>query len=272
MNKTPPQRLLADLLLLLACASLAGCAGGPPRSSIGNGIAVAHGVENWPKGYAVRADITVDFGTKRMIDGTLTATLDGSRVRLALKDGTVAVWDGADCWVSPVDTPLQKPRFHVLTWSYFLLAPFKLNDAGTLLEPGRVRVIDGRPCSTARLTFDPGTGDAPDDWYLVYMDSGTGRLKAMAYIVTYGRSKEEAEREPHAIVFDDYATARGVQFATRWTFYRWSEARGIEGEPEGRATISNVKFVNPETDVTMFARPGDSRLDVVPRVTATPGR
>jgi hypothetical protein len=46
---------------------------------------------------------------------------------------------------------------------------------------------------TEKLTFKSGTGDAPDDWYVVYADKKTNLLET-AYIVTLKAGKEEAEK------------------------------------------------------------------------------
>ena len=96
-------------------------------------------------------------------------------------------------------------------------------------------------------------GDAPDDWYLLYRDPGDATLRAMAYIVTYGKSKEEAGKEPHAIRYDSYVDVDGVKLSDKWSFWNWSEEEGIHGDKIGEAILSNFAFVEPGPDA--FTKP-----------------
>jgi hypothetical protein len=44
-----------------------------------------------------------------------------------------------------------------------------------------------------KLSFESGTGDAPDDWYVVYADKATNLIEKL-HIVT--KMSEEAEKKP----------------------------------------------------------------------------
>ena len=79
----------------------------------------------------------------------------------------------------------------------------------------------------------------------------------MWYIVTFGKTIEKAEAEPHAIVYSDYKTVKGIPLATNWKFYNWTQEKGIEGTPIGEATLSNFKFINLSED--FFNKPEDSK-------------
>jgi hypothetical protein len=225
-------------------------------------IEAAHGAERLRAQQAIQADLTVDFGGQRMIDGAMLFSTDAGRSRLTLKDGTVAVFDGKQAWVAPTSKAFPGARFHLLTWPYFAVVPFKLRDPGTKLAPGEPMDLSSKAHPTARLTFSPGTGDAPDDWYILYQHPGTGRLAAMAYIVTYGKKGSDAE-EPHAIVYEDFDTFDGVTLSTTWDFFNWSPEQGPHGEPIGKATLRNVKFVIPPPDA--FTRPEDATEDPLPK-------
>jgi hypothetical protein len=67
-------------------------------------------------------------------------------------------------------------------------------------------------------------------------------MDTMAYIVTYDKSVEEAEQEPHAIRYEDYREVGGVLIPHRWTIYNWSLEEGIYGEPLIDARLSGVRF------------------------------
>lgn len=225
-------------------------------------IEKAHGGEAWDAQSAVAADIRVEFGGNLMIDGRMITDTPVGQTRFELADGTVLVFDGKDAFTAPADSKFQGTRFHVLTWPYFLAAPMKLDDPGAHLEAlGKRPFRDGKSLDAARLTFGDGVGDSPDDWYVVYRDDD-GQLAGMAYIVTFGKSAEEAEKEPHAITYHDYKKVDGVSLATRWTFWNWNEKDGLVGEPIGKVTLDNIQFVEPAADA--FKGPKDARKEAAP--------
>ncbi len=225
-------------------------------------IARAHGKQTWDQKQAVQADIVLEFGGNEMLNGTLLYDMHTSCARIKLKDGTTLVFDGEKAWVSPAEAQVPMARFHLLTWSYFLAAPFKLSDPGTHLESSGTFPLEDKLVATQKLTFDEGVGDAPDDWYIIYPDPATNRLAAMADIVSYGKSVEVAEEEPHAIVYHDYETIDGVTLSMRWTMHHWSTEKGPFGDPIGELQLRNVEFV--EADEAAFAKPDDAREDKLP--------
>lgn len=218
-----------------------------------NAIEEAHNVSVWEKKDAFKADIEVTFGEQAILQGTLTTEMNSVRTRLVISEDTVAVFDGKDIWVAPNDTAINRVDFHLKTWPYFLKAPYKLLDPGTKLEDLGTDSLTGDLYDTARLTFEPGTGDTPDDWYVLYRDTESNRLHAMAYIVTYGKSVEEANEEPHAITYEGIVELEGVPVPTVWNFWIWDEENGISGEPIGKVTISNPEFI--EASDQLFAAP-----------------
>lgn len=216
------------------------------EASFAGPIEESHGLEAWRSQPAFAADLAVDYGGNQVLAGRMLFPTDLATSRLDLTDGTVAVFDGQRAWVYPASSPLQRARFHLLTWPYFLAVPMKLRDPGARLEPLGPRELQGETYDAARLSFEPGVGDTPGDWYLLYRDRETGRLAAMAYIVTYGTSRTQAEQEPHAITYGDFVDVDGVAIPTRWQFWRWSEEEGAHGEPIGRVELADPGFVQPE--------------------------
>lgn len=234
-------------------------------------IEEAHRADAWRAHRAIAGDLYVSWGGKTILQGEMTYDWRRNRSRLDLADGTTLVFDGKQAWVSPASAEVEMARFHLHTWPYFLLAPFKLRDPGSHLVPGGTRMLDDEPHPIATMTFDPGVGDAPDDWYVVYQDPETHRLAAMAYIVTYGgTSREEAEKDPHLVVYGGYEEIAPLEgkalespvLSTAWTFYAWDEAEGSRGGPIGEVTLSNLRFVEPHR--LFFSRPADSREDPLP--------
>jgi hypothetical protein len=133
--------------------------------------------------------------------------------------------------------------FDLKTWAYFLKAPYKLNDPGTKISGEGAANMKGRSYDTAKLTFASGTGDTPDDWYMLYRNPESDRLQAMAYIVTAGKTVEEANKDPHAISYDDFEVIDGIPVAANWNFWGWNAAKGFSEETIGEARLSNIQFV-----------------------------
>ncbi|MEO0514863.1 MAG: hypothetical protein AAF086_06155 [Planctomycetota bacterium] len=217
-----------------------------------------HGGAIYAQQNAVQADFQLDFGPMNLV-GEMTFTPSLSRARLDIDDVGQLVFDGQSAWVSPSDAQVPGPpaRFHVLTWPYFVAAPFKLDDPGTNhTDAGVLPVIssDDQRQGT-KITFDAGVGDAPDDWYIAFADD-EGRMDGLAYIVTATKSKEEAETQPSIILYSDFVEVDGVTFATTWTFRYWDPEKGVYGEPKGTAKLSNFKFVTPDADA--FVKPEDA--------------
>ncbi|MFQ5742578.1 MAG: hypothetical protein ACE5HV_03190 [Acidobacteriota bacterium] len=236
--------------------------GGSAEAGFAGAIEAAQGLEAWRAHPAIGADIVVTFRGNTSLDGRLVFKTDmgGSRVELA--DGTVAVFDGTDAWVSPASSSFQRARFHLLTWPYFFAVPMKLHDPGTHLEPTGEMQLQGQTYDTAKLTFGAGVGDSPDDWYVLFRDRETNFLHAMGFIVTYSKSVEEAEASPEAITYHDYTDVDGVRIPSRWKLWRWSPQGGIEGDPIGEVELSGVRFLEPGPET--FARPPDSRRAGLP--------
>lgn len=258
------------MLVLLAGATLASAHEGEHdafAAAFAKPIEKAHGLENWRAKKALSFDIQVSFGGQAILKGTAIFDIHSERVRLTTESGQVMVWDGKEAWYTPADAEIQgpRPRFHLRTWTYFLAAPFKLRDPGAHLhELPDAPLREGKELQLkrARLTFGPDIGDAPDDWYVLYRQAGTDRLAAMSYIVTYGNTTEEAEKEPHAIVYSGEQRIDGVILSTKWNFYNWSADRGVHGEPIGEVTITNARFIDPPAGT--FEKPDGAARDPLP--------
>ena len=228
----------------------------PVNSFVAN-VEVAHNKSIWERKRAVAFDIDLQFGDRQGFQGKVTSLTNSSAIRIDKKDGTKIIYNGQDVFVCPEDALTENDRSDIFTWQYFFALPFKLDDPGTELEILDRTEINEEVFHTALLSFSENTGDSPDDWYLLYQESDTGLLHAAAYIVTINSEKEEAEKNPHAIVYRLYEVKEGIPVSTRWTFHNWSKENGL-GEQIGEATISNVIFFNAEDD--LFERPENSLI------------
>ena len=228
-------------------------------------IGTAHGIKTYYEHKAVQADISVTFGDRNILQGVITFDTPVGKSHIKTKDGVVMVLDGKDAWVAPADAELPpgRARFMLLTWPYFIAAPFKLADPGTSIEDAGKKPLDAhRILPAGKLTFSENVGDSPEDWYMVYRDPDNDRLAAMAYIVTYGKSADDAEESPHMVIYETYEEVDGVTLPTRMSFWNWSPVMGKIGEPLGEVNVSGYQFIEPEDD--LFTKPEGARIDPVP--------
>lgn len=218
-------------------------------------IGEAHNESTYSQQQAVRADFVVDFGDAFVLDGEMLFDTAVGRTKLMLEHGATLVYNEGDAYATGPDVPMA--RFHALTWPYFFAAPFKLDDPGAQFSEMQPQpTTDGNSLPAYRLAFEQGIGDSPDDWYYVLRAEDDPVLAGLVYIVTYGKSKEEAEQSPSLVTYDAVTNVVGVQMPSELTFYRWREGEGAT-EQKGTASLSNIRFVALEGDE--FQRPENAR-------------
>ncbi len=205
----------------------------------------------------------VSFDIETTVNGkpttaNLTTMTNSSKIRLQYADGRTVVFDGKKMWLNSTDASAYKQaRFEIFMWQYFFMAPFKMDDAGTNWQTMTDKIVDNNEYARAKLTFRNGTGDTPNDWYIVHRNKATDFLSAMAYIVTFGNKPiAEAEKRANGITYDDFITVENVQFATTWHFSKWSEQRGFY-DPKGVAKVKNIRFIQPTVET--FSPPSGSK-------------
>ncbi len=202
----------------------------------------SHNSKAFFKHKALAFDIEVMWGGKTTLKATLTAQTNSGKVKLAFENGTSVYFDGTNVFLYPATADYKRARFDVLTWHYFFFAPFKLREKGVFVVADIDRLNNGRAYPTAKMTFANGTGDSPNDWYILYRNAQSNLLEGMSYIVTYGGKMPE-EATPNAITYGDWATLDGVQFPTKWQFTEWNEAKGFT-KIRGEAIIRNIRWVD----------------------------
>ena len=174
----------------------------------------AHNVARVYAADALTCDLEITLNGKP-ITVTLTTKTNSSKMRLQYADGKTVVYDGKKIWLNGSNaTDYRQARFDIFTWQYFFMAPFKMDDAGTNWQLLTDKILDNNDYSRAKLTFKQGTGDTPNDWFVMHRNKATGFLAAMAYIITSGKSVSEAEKRPNGITYNDFIAIEGIQFAT----------------------------------------------------------
>ncbi|MEQ9261722.1 MAG: DUF6503 family protein [Owenweeksia sp.] len=234
------------LSLLFSIAFLAGCQENQSGLSFAKTLEEAHQKEEFLKKEAIQFDLVLNFGGNERLNGTLTLLTNSSKGRIDYKDGSIIIYDEDKLYFSP-EIDAERVSFTAYTWSYFFLMPYKLTDPGTRWKDFGDKELKGKMYDVQKLTFDPGTGASPDDWYIVYRDPNTKLLHSAAYIVTAGKSREEAEKDPHAIEYLNYEEIEGIPIATAWNFWAWRSGQGFT-KKLGNAQLSRVRFTQLNQD------------------------
>lgn len=163
--------------------------------------------DSWSDGMESR--VTIDVATRR---GVLELTGTDAR----------AAWDGEKAW-SVNWTAAMPPRFLIgLNW-YFLNLPWLVHDPGvTVTDEGTATVGDDpREYLALRMTFAPGVGDTPEDYYVLYVDPETHRLHGCEYVVTYGALLPEGVEHtpPHDLLFEEFTDIDGLVLPVAYTIH-----------------------------------------------------
>jgi hypothetical protein len=204
-------------------------------------IEEAHNSTNFKIHKTISFDVEITWGGKPNLQATVTSLTSSGKVKMQTANGAIVLFDGKDFYLNSDPNGYKRARFDVMTWQYFFFAPFKLHDKGVMVERDIDRLSEDTPFNTAKMTFAKGTGDSPDDWYMLYKNMQTNRLEGMAYIVTFGGKKSQ-EATPHAITYHDWTTLDGVSFPTTWKFREWSAEKGFS-TVLGEGKIKNIRWV-----------------------------
>lgn len=167
-------------------------------------------------------------------------------------------WDGQQAWIYPPEIDAVNPRFWALSGFYFEQIPFVLADPGTNYEILEDESLNGVRHHLVRVSFDQGVGDSPGDTYVVYLDPSTGRVGAVRYTVTYGRSPSEGPPDRQTLFeYDDYVTVDGLTVPTRFRGYAFSD--GEKSEFRNEAWADSISFRRP-FDASKFVAPDGARI------------
>ena len=203
----------------------------------------AHKKSNLLQNGIVCFNLDMTFGSKNSKRKIFT-TPTSSAIRVDKIDGASTVMINGDIYTDADSTKWASEKFGIYTYQYFFMAPYKFSDNGTVWTKMEDMEIAGEVTKRARLTFESGTGDAPDDWYIIHSDPTTNLVKYIGYIVTAGgTSIEEAEKNAHAIKYSNYKIVDGIPIAYKWEFFDYNKMKGI-GDKIGEGIINNVELMD----------------------------
>ncbi|MEM6362715.1 MAG: hypothetical protein AAFX57_07080 [Bacteroidota bacterium] len=167
-------------------------------------------------------------------------------------------WDGSQAWYYPADAEIPyNTRFWALTPYYFAGMPFVFADEGVNLTMEEDIAFEGNTHHVVRVTFGENVGDAPDDYYVLYINTETSRLAAIRYIVSYpGYFKDGGHSQEKLMTYEGEQVVNGITFPEKHRTFMWEE----DGEPGAYVTditLSDIEF-RPNTDLSYFQRPEGS--------------
>lgn len=170
-------------------------------------------------------------------------------------------WNGKTAWVQAKDSLAftYDTRFWALTPIYFLGQPFILDGQGVNLELLPQKIYKEKEYDLIKVTFDEGTGDAPDDYYILYFNTSSHQLGVIRYIVSYPQYFKKGEHLPEKFMdLSDYKTIDGITLPTLYKTH-WT----VEDEPGEYVTkidVSDIKFVKNPLENTFFDAPAGSKI------------
>lgn len=252
---------LSGFLLLVASLGVAGPAtASPTAEEVVDAMIEAHGgMARWAAAPTVSFEDEFRPGEAEAGQPSRVTVEQGSRRAYIDFPGTDTriAWDGERAWSENWPGPYP-PRFLALLNYHFLNLPWLAKDPGVVLgAPGHARLPDDpTEYVTVKITYEPGVGDTPDDYYVLYVDPETHRLKATEYIVTYRALLPEGVEatEPHVLVYDEFATVDGLVVPTHYTIYKQ------DGSVYGTSAIRDWSFERP-FDASRMTMPEGAVLD-----------
>lgn len=171
-------------------------------------------------------------------------------------------WDGAEAWITPNADAFPLPaRFWALTPYYFVAMPFVAADPGTNYERLEDAELDGVVHQLVKLTYGEGVGDAPDDYYILYLHPETKRLSALRYVVSYPGFFPDGGHTPEKLMrYSEYAQTDGVWLAGRLNTSSWGEEGA--GDVVTEITVTNIQLGRRWAE-DFFARPQGAELSAL---------
>ena len=168
-------------------------------------------------------------------------------------------WDGANAWIYPDTAEVGvNPRFWSTTPFYFIGLPFVLADEGVILEELGSKVYKGIAYDLLKASYEPGVGDAPEDFYVIYIHPETKLMGGLRYIVSYPGFFPDGGHLPEKFMeITGLQTAKGITVPTGYNTYWFKE--GQPAEHITKIDIPRFTFV-PETDQDYFTAPEGAKI------------
>lgn len=200
--------------------------------------------------------VPLDGSTRRYTDETLD-TWNNKAVHWKPEDTTQRFgWDGEKAWKQVSDStafPFDM-RFWALTPYYLAGSPFILDGEGVNLEKLEDKTWKNNNYDVVKITFSKGTGDAPDDYYIIYVGKEDHKVAVVRYIVSYPKYFPNGGAAPEKLMEVQGTTiVNGIELPTGFHTH-WLTEDEEAGEHITTITIDNIRF-NPEIEKSYFDIP-----------------
>ncbi len=224
-----------------------------PMDALDKALAAHGGLDVWQSFGSLSYDIL-----KRGREENHLIDLNSRKV-LHTGNGYAFGSDGTDIWVSPaLDAYGGNPRFANGLDFYFFAIPFVLADPGTNREYLGQTLVNGESYETIKITFDAGTGDSPDDYYIAHFDPASYQLRFLLYTATY--MSQTPSEQYYGRTYDTWEEIDGLLLPTQMTAYAWDSETRTTGESYGSATFSNIRLATAPPSTATFERPADAEV------------
>ncbi len=180
-----------------------------------------------------------------------------SRARQDVVDSEVAIgWDGETAWEFPnAEAFPGSARFWATTPYYFVGVPFVFADPGTRFErlpDSPLAERDAEEGSEApsyhlvKITYEDGTGDSPDDYYILYVDPNTKRVRALRYVVAYPGFFPEGGHTPEKLMrYEGEHEVQGLVMPSSLPTYAFDLDRNAPTDLVTNITVADIALGDP---------------------------
>ncbi|MDH3217324.1 MAG: hypothetical protein OEN01_13730 [Candidatus Krumholzibacteria bacterium] len=180
---------------------------------------------------------------------TIEVTEQGSRrcYQTWPRDEAKLGFDGENTWT--VGWMRGNPPKMMAGISYFFLnLPWITQDDGVILEKVGTGKLpkQTKDYNIVKMTYDPGTGVSPHEYYLLHIDPDTHLLKGVEYTVTWAALLDAFEMPPDVEylgpsikVYNEYADVAGLKITTDYTTF------GKDGNVYGLHTVKDLSVSKP---------------------------
>lgn len=170
-------------------------------------------------------------------------------------------WDGSKAWTKTTDSTAfaYNTRFWALTPYYFLAQPFVLDGEGVILEQLEDKNFKDKDYDVIKVSFEDGTGDAPDDYYVLYFGKEDHQLGVIRYIVSYPGYFEKGKHLPEKFMeLQGTTTVDGIILSTGYHTH-WLLEDETPGDHITTITVDNISF-EPSTKKEYLAVPQGAEI------------
>ena len=172
-------------------------------------------------------------------------------------------YHNGDAWVlSPTEEYAGSPRFYSSLFFYFFGIPFVLDDPGVHAEVLPSATTAGGEVDRIKVSYDPGIGESPDDFYVANFNAESGLLEYVMYTVTY-RSNAPSDNF-NAQRYVEWQEVDGLLVPKQIDGYQWDEETNDFGDKRGETYFENVVFSKTRPDSAMFEMPEGGVIDSKP--------